>query len=44
MAENLNLKVVSVENPLNAVIDGITILLKNFSIYKSVLVSTETDY
>lgn len=44
MAENLNLKVVSVENPLNAVIDGITILLKNFNIYKSVLVSTETDY
>ena len=44
MAENLNLKVVPVENPLNAVIDGITILLKNFSIYKSVLVSTETDY
>lgn len=44
MAENLNLKVVTVENPLNAVIDGITILLKNFSIYKSVLVSTETDY
>lgn len=44
MAENLNLKVVSVENPLNAVIDGITILLKNFNIYKSVLISTETDY
>ncbi|RXZ69797.1 rod shape-determining protein [Fusobacterium necrophorum] len=44
MAENLNLKVVPVENPLNAVIDGITILLKNFNIYKSVLVSTETDY
>lgn len=44
MTENLNLKVVPVENPLNAVIDGITILLKNFSIYKSVLVSTETDY
>lgn len=44
MAENLNLKVVPVENPLNAVIDGITILLKSFNIYKSVLVSTETDY
>ncbi|EHO21561.1 MreB/Mrl family cell shape determining protein [Fusobacterium necrophorum subsp. funduliforme 1_1_36S] len=44
MAENLNLKVVPVENPLNAVIDGITILLKNFNIYKSVLISTETDY
>ncbi len=44
MTENLNLKVVPVENPLNAVIDGITILLKNFNIYKSVLVSTETDY
>lgn len=41
---NLNLKVVPVENPLNAVIDGITILLKNFNIYKSVLISTETDY
>ncbi|MDY2573356.1 MAG: rod shape-determining protein [Fusobacterium necrophorum] len=44
MAENLNLKVVPVENPLNAVIDGIIILLKNFNIYKSVLISTETDY
>lgn len=44
MAENLNLKVVPVENPLNAVIGGITILLKNFNIYKSVLISTETDY
>lgn len=44
MSESLGLKVVEVENPLNAVIDGISMLLKNFSKYKSVLVSTETDY
>lgn len=44
MAESLNLKVVTAENPLNAVIDGIAILIKNFSVYKTVLVSTETDY
>lgn len=44
MTESLNLKVWKAENPLNAVIDGITILLKNFSVYKTVLVSTETDY
>lgn len=32
------------EDPLNAVINGINILLQNFSVYSKVLVSTETDY
>lgn len=44
IAESLNLKVTKAENPLNAVIDGISALIKNFSVYKAVLVSTETDY
>lgn len=40
----LNLKVTVAEEPLNAVINGINVLLQNFSTYSKVLVSTETDY
>ncbi len=40
----LNLKVTISEEPLNAVVNGINILLQNFSTYSKVLVSTETDY
>lgn len=44
IANALNLKVTVAEDPLNAVINGINILLQNFSVYSKVLVSTETDY
>lgn len=44
MANALNLKVTVAEEPLNAVINGINVLLQNFSTYSKVLVSTETDY
>lgn len=40
----LNLKVTISEEPLNAVVNGINVLLQNFSTYNKVLVSTETDY
>lgn len=44
ISSNLNLKVTIAEEPLNAVINGINVLLQNFSTYSKVLVSTETDY
>lgn len=44
ISKALNLKVTVAEDPLNAVINGINILLQNFSVYSKVLVSTETDY
>ncbi|MBQ3437217.1 MAG: rod shape-determining protein [Fusobacterium sp.] len=44
ISNGLNLKVTISEEPLNAVINGINVLLQNFSTYSKVLVSTETDY
>ena len=44
ISSGLNLKVTIAEDPLNAVINGIGILLNNFSLYNKVLVSTETEY
>ena len=44
IAAGLNLKVTISEDPLNAVINGIGVLLNNFSLYSKVLVSTETEY
>jgi len=32
------------EDPLNSVINGIQVLLKNFDVYKKVLISPESDY
>jgi len=44
IASGLNLKVTVAEDPLNAVINGIGVLLNDFSTYSRVLVSTETEY
>lgn len=44
ISSGLNLKVTISEEPLNAVVNGINVLLQNFSTYNKVLVSTETDY
>ena len=44
ISAGLNLKVTIAEEPLNAVINGINVLLNNFSTYSKVLISTETDY
>lgn len=44
IAENLNLNVTISEDPLNAVINGIQNLLKNFDTYKRVLISPEGEY
>ncbi len=44
ISAGLNLKVTIAEDPLNAVINGIEVLLGNFSMYSKVLVSTETEY
>ena len=44
ISESLNLNVTISDDPLNAVINGIQILLKNFHIYNKVLISPETDY
>lgn len=44
ISHSLNLKTTISEEPLNAVVDGINILLKNFSTYSKVLISTETEY
>ena len=44
IAESLNLTVTISEDPLNAVINGIQTLLKNFGTYKKVLISPESDY
>ncbi|WP_410207677.1 rod shape-determining protein [Fusobacterium sp.] len=44
ISESLNLNVTISEDPLNAVINGIQTLLKNFGTYKKVLISPESDY
>ena len=44
ISENLNLNVTVSEDPLNSVINGIQVLLKNFEVYKKVLISPESDY
>ena len=44
ISSGLNLKVTVAEDPLNAVINGIGVLLNDFSTYGRVLVSTETEY
>ena len=44
ISENLNLNVTVSEDPLNSVINGIQVLLKNFDVYKKVLISPESDY
>ena len=44
ISSGLNLKVTVAEDPLNAVINGIGVLLNDFSTYNRVLVSTETEY
>lgn len=44
IAENLNLTVTTAEDPLNAVINGIQVLLKEFDKYSRVLISPENDY
>lgn len=44
ISESLNLQVTISEDPLNSVINGIETLLKNFSTYKKVLISPESDY
>lgn len=44
ISESLNLKVTIVEEPLNAVINGIQYLLEDFDTYKRVLISPESDY
>ena len=44
ISSGLNLKVTVAEDPLNAVINGIGVLLNDFSTYSRVLVSTETEY
>lgn len=44
IADNLLLKVNVAENPLNCVVEGINTLLKNFPLYKKVLITTESDY
>ncbi|MDR3259621.1 MAG: rod shape-determining protein [Fusobacteriaceae bacterium] len=44
ISESLNLKVTISDDPLNAVINGINVLLKEFSRYSKILISPETDY
>ena len=44
ISENLNLEVTVSEDPLDSVINGIQVLLKNFENYKKVLISPESDY
>lgn len=44
ISESLNLNVTISDDPLNAVINGIQTLLKNFGTYKKVLISPESDY
>lgn len=44
ISESLNLQVYIAEDPLNSVIAGIQLLLKNFDMYKKVLILPETDY
>ena len=44
IAESLNLEVTVAEDPLNAVVNGIQQLLKEFDKYKKVLISPESDY
>lgn len=44
MSESLGLEVIVAEDPLNAVINGIHQLLKEFDKYKRVLISPESDY
>ena len=44
ISSGLNLKVTVAEDPLNAVINGIGVLLNDVSTYSRVLVSTETEY
>jgi len=45
ISESLNLKVTISDDPLNAVINGINILLKDFSKYSKILISPEaTEY
>ncbi|MBC2855777.1 MAG: rod shape-determining protein [Cetobacterium sp.] len=44
IAENLNLNVTTSDEPLNAVINGIQVLLKEFDKYSKVLISPENDY
>ena len=44
ISSGLNLKVTVAEDPLNAVINGIGVLLNDFPTYSRVLVSTETEY
>ncbi|MGL5902268.1 MAG: rod shape-determining protein, partial [Cetobacterium sp.] len=42
--ESLSLEVTIAEDPLNAVVNGIQQLLKEFDKYKRVLISPESDY
>lgn len=44
IADSLGLKVWIAEDPLNAVIDGLQIVLKEFDQYSKVLISQEVDY
>jgi len=44
ISESIELEVVSSENPLNCVVNGIETLLMDFEKYKSVLISPEKDY
>lgn len=44
ISESLDLKVTRADDPLNSVINGIQVLLKNFGMYKRVLISPENDY
>lgn len=44
IAESLSLEVTVAEDPLNAVVNGIQQLLKEFDKYKRVLISPESDY
>jgi len=44
VSESLGLEVFVAENPLNAVVGGIEKLLNDYSSYKTVLISPETDY
>jgi rod shape-determining protein MreB len=42
--DSLEIKVEIPEDPLDAVINGIHMILKDFSKYKRILISPETDY
>ncbi|MDR1835811.1 MAG: rod shape-determining protein [Fusobacteriaceae bacterium] len=44
ISDNLEIKVTIPDDPLNAVINGINTILKDFSKYSRVLVSPDTDY